>query len=137
MALKLYRRHRKECEGAHPEDERTGHFEEGRRGWKKCACLIHASGTLAGRFSRRQTGKADWDEAKAVAAVWEEAGSWDGRVEPAPPETPAPVSGRFTIDEAVSLFLSLRKGDKIAPPRSANTKPSPSSLLPSPCRAAT
>jgi len=41
MALNLYRRHRKECEGAHPEDTRTGQFEEGRRGWKKCACLIH------------------------------------------------------------------------------------------------
>lgn len=116
MALKLYRRHRKECEAGHLEDARTGHFEEGRRGWKRCACLIHASGTLAGRFSRRQTGKTDWDEAKAVAAVWEEAGSWDGRVEPAPPETPAPVSGRTTIDEAVNIFLSLREGDKIAPP---------------------
>jgi hypothetical protein len=37
MALKLYRRHRKECEGGHPEDSRTGEFEEGRRGRKKCA----------------------------------------------------------------------------------------------------
>jgi hypothetical protein len=29
MALKLYRRHRKECEGGHSEDARTGEFEEG------------------------------------------------------------------------------------------------------------
>ena len=53
MALKLYRRHRKECEGGHPEDSRSGEFEEGRRGWKKCACLIHASGTLGGTFNRK------------------------------------------------------------------------------------
>jgi hypothetical protein len=45
MALKLYRRHRTECEGSHPEDSRSGEFEEGRRGWRRCACQIHASGT--------------------------------------------------------------------------------------------
>src|SRR5207249_8847032 len=32
MALKLYRRHRKECEGGHAEDACSGEFEEGRRG---------------------------------------------------------------------------------------------------------
>ena len=71
MALKLYRRHRKECEGGHPEDARSGEFEEGRRGWKKCACLIHVSGTLGGKFNRKQTGKSDWDEAKSLVASWE------------------------------------------------------------------
>src|SRR5271165_2697382 len=54
MALNLYRRHRKECEGSHPEDTRTGQFEEGRRGWKKCACLIHVSGTLGGQLQADQ-----------------------------------------------------------------------------------
>jgi hypothetical protein len=76
MALKLFRRHRKECEGSHPEDARSGEFEEGRRGWKRCACIIHVSGTLSGKFNRKQTGKSDWDEAKAVAEGWEKAGSW-------------------------------------------------------------
>lgn len=47
------------------EDTRSGEFEEGPRGWKKCACLIHVSGTLGGKFNRRQTGKSDWEEAKA------------------------------------------------------------------------
>jgi len=69
LALKLYRRHRLECEAELPEDARTGEVDERRRGWKKCACLIHASGTLNGHFSRKQTGKTDWDEAKAVAAA--------------------------------------------------------------------
>jgi len=59
MALNLYRRHRKECEGSHTEETRTGQFEEGRRGWKKCACMIHVSGTLGGKFSRRKTGTAE------------------------------------------------------------------------------
>ena len=40
MALKLYRRNRKECEGGYPEDSRSGEFEEGRRGWKKCSPSI-------------------------------------------------------------------------------------------------
>jgi hypothetical protein len=53
MALTLYSRHRLECEGGHVEDSRTREFEEGRRGWKKCACLIHASGTLNTKFSRK------------------------------------------------------------------------------------
>ncbi len=54
-----------------PKMPRTGELEEGRRGWKKCGCLIHVSGTLGGKFNRRQTDKADWDEAKALVALWE------------------------------------------------------------------
>ena len=116
MALTLYRRHRTECEGGHAEDSRSGEFEEGRRGWKKCACLIHVSGTLGRKFSRKQTGKSDWKEAKAVVAVWEAAQSWDGpvTVEPAP-ESPAPASGRITIANAIAAFLAVREGAKIAP----------------------
>lgn len=118
MALTLYRRHRKECEAGHEEDTRTGEFEKGRRGWKKCACLIHVSGTLGGKFSRKQTGKAKWDEAKAVVSFWETAQSWDGPkpVTPAPePETPAPGSSRISIADAIAAFLAIRQGSKIAP----------------------
>jgi hypothetical protein len=57
---------------------RSGEFDETRRGWKKCGCLIHVSGTLGGKFKRKQTGKANWDDAKAVAAIWEKAQHWDG-----------------------------------------------------------
>ena len=116
MALKLYRRHRKECEGGHPEDSRSGEFEEGRRGWKKCACLIHASGTLDGKFRRTQTGKSDWDEAKTLVSSWETADSWDdklapSRPEPAPPGAPA----RITIAVTTKIFLGNREGARIAP----------------------
>jgi integrase len=106
MPLTLYRRHRTECEGGHPEDSRSGEFEEGRRGWKKCACLIHVSGTLAGKSSRKQTGKSKWDEAKAVATVWEKAQSWDGEVTlPEPLPDPAQRQ-RVTIEHAVKAFLA-------------------------------
>src|SRR5579884_4002478 len=125
MALRLYRRHRKECEGSHREGSFTGEFEEGRRGWKKCGCLIHASGTLGRKFNRKQNGKSDWDEAKAVAAVWEEADSWDGKAkpEPAPPLKPATqeagksTPARVTIVEATKVFLANREGAKIAAAR--------------------
>jgi len=117
MGLKLYRRHRLECEGEHAEDSRSGEFEEGRRGWKKCACSIHAAGTLSGKFSRRQTGKSSWLEAKSVAAIWEGAQSWDS---PLKPEQPAPApspdaAGRVTIADAIASFLAVREGSKIAP----------------------
>jgi hypothetical protein len=55
MALQVYRRHRKERKSGHPEDSKSGQFEEGRRGWKHCACLIHATGSVAGKFRRQAT----------------------------------------------------------------------------------
>jgi site-specific recombinase XerD len=79
MALRLYRRHRNDCEAHRPEGSFSGEFEEGRKGWRRCACLIHASGTLSGKFNRRQTGKSRWEEARAVSAEWELAGSWDAQ----------------------------------------------------------
>ncbi len=116
MPLKLYRRHRKECEGGHAQDSRSGEFEEGRRGWKKCACFIHASGTLNRTFNRKQTGKSDWDEAKAIVSVWEEADSWDGRAAPCPPLPLSAIAPtRITIAEAVRVFLSNREGASVAP----------------------
>jgi hypothetical protein len=107
MALTLYRRHRKECEGGHAEDSRSGEFEEGRRGWKKCGCLIHISGTLGGQFSRKQTGKTNWEEAKAVAVVWESALSWDGQTkieESVAPASQLAASERLTIQRAIEEF---------------------------------
>jgi len=102
MALILYRRHRKECEAGYPEDLRSGEFDEGRRGWKKCGCLIHASGTLGGKFARKQTGKANWEEAKAARA-WEKDGAWNG---------PAVVNGPDVVEPPTAL----------APPPDAKTK---------------
>jgi hypothetical protein len=71
MPLNLYRRHQRECEARFPPEVPTGEFEERKRGWKRCGCFIFASGTLSGKFKPQHTGKANWDEAKAVAAEWE------------------------------------------------------------------
>jgi integrase len=117
MPLNLYRRHRQECEGGHPEESRSGEFEERKKGWKRCACFIFSSGTLGGSFRRKYTGKTDWDDARTAAAEWEQAGSWDGT--PAPPPQPAPVENpvpaRVMIADAIKVFLSSREGAKIAP----------------------
>ena len=109
MPLNLYRRHRQECEAGHPEELRSGEFEERKKGWKRCSCHIFASGTLAGKFKRRYTGRTDWLEARRVAAEWEVAGNWDS--EPTPP-LPSPVSEEkpaTTIEEAVRIFLAERE----------------------------
>src|SRR5579863_1117271 len=115
MALNLYRRHRQECEAGRPEESRSGEFEERKKGWKRCACFIFASGTLAGKFRRKYTGKSDWDDAKAVVALWEETQSWEGQAPPQPAPVVAPGPTRITIADAVRVFLSNREGAKIAP----------------------
>jgi integrase len=115
MSLNLYRRHRPECESGHPDESRSGEFEERKKGWKKCACAIFASGTLSGKFKRRYTGKSDWDQAKAVVTGWEEAQSWDGPVEAAPAPVRPPTPGRITIAAAVKVFLGQHEAANAAP----------------------
>jgi hypothetical protein len=87
------------------------------KGWKRCACFIFASGALNGKFRRKYTGKSDWEAARAAAASWEEAQSWDGRAEPEPAPEPVvtPAPARVTIADAAKVFLSHREGAKIAP----------------------
>jgi integrase len=123
MALKLFRRHRIECEGGHAEDTKSGEFEEGRRGWKRCACIIHATGTLGGHFSRKQTGKWKWDEAKEVADQWEIAGTW-GKVEPTPQaaQTSETAAKRITILEATEAYRAKCKNRSIQPATYAKYK---------------
>jgi hypothetical protein len=70
MALRLFRRHRKECEAGHPEDSRSGEFEERGWGWKRCGCPVHVSGSLGGGFKRQSTGQWEWSAAREVVALW-------------------------------------------------------------------
>ena len=85
MALNLYSRHRRDCKAGHAEDSTSGEFDERARGWKRCACVIVVSGTLAGRFRRKSTGVTTWDEARAYSAAIEALGSWSGQPVPAVP----------------------------------------------------
>ncbi|MGA9670510.1 MAG: tyrosine-type recombinase/integrase [Terracidiphilus sp.] len=109
MTINLYRRHRAECEAGHPEQFRSGEFEERRKGWKRCGCLIHASGTLAGKFSRKSTGVTDWSGARELVASWK---SWEPEVSAqasaplAPHDTSAVLTARVTIERTVQAFLA-------------------------------
>lgn len=117
MALRLYRRHRLECEGGHAEDSRSGEFEEARKGWKRCACIIHASGTLHGKFKRQQTGTSNWEQAKAIAADWQSAGSWESQ-RPVEVSQPAQVQvpDGTTILDATEAFIAKCQNRGITTP---------------------
>lgn len=107
--LRLYRRHRKECEAGHPEDSRSGEFEEHRRGWKRCACPVHVSGSLGGKFKRQSTGQWEWDAAREVAAKWESAVVWSISVVDVPSAEPAVAplgSAAPKISDATEAFLA-------------------------------
>jgi integrase len=116
MALTLYRRHKRynNCKGGHPPDSRTVEFEERRKGWKRCDCLIFVSGIFPGsKKSRRKcTNEWEWDKAKAAVA------SWQG--EPVPPPTPTPTPEKespppdITIKTAIEAYLANRGNREIA-----------------------
>ena len=116
MALNLYRRHRRDCEAGRAKDSTSGEFEERARGWKRCACVIFVSGTLAGRFHRKRTGATTWDEARAYSAAVATLGSWIGQpaAAVAAPDAPA-APARITIADATSVFLTNRASAQVAP----------------------
>jgi integrase len=110
MALNLYRRHREDCEARYPKEFRSGEFDERKKGWKRCACVIFASGTLGGKFLRKSTGTRDWSEARRIAEVYERVGSWSGKPQlPAPVPAVSPEPSRIAIAEAITVFLATRE----------------------------
>jgi integrase len=104
MALTLYRRHRRDCIARHPEDSRSSQLEENRKGWKRCECRIHVSGTLAGKFARKHTGSHLWDEAKQVAQAWEASRSWGDSTPSVNLVPPTQPDNRVTIAAAFKSF---------------------------------
>lgn len=136
MALNVYRRHRRHCFGGHPEDASSSLLQERAKGWKRCDCDVHVSGTLAGRYARKSTGTADWDEARLVVDRLERAGSWTAEATPAPPApeptgtpapaltappaaaaapTPAPAKPRCAITDALQVFVTHKIASGIKP----------------------
>jgi integrase len=114
MAVNLYRRHRQDCEGRHDLDSRSGEFEERKKSWRRCSCLIFASGTLSGRFKRKSTGEFEWEQARAIATVWDVAQSWEFQSRPI---SVAPQDEkRITILEACDAFLASCTNRGIAIP---------------------
>jgi len=115
MALNLYRRHGSNCPGGRSLHEMTYEADELRRTWRRCACPIYASGTLNGRFKRKNTESKTWAEAKAHAGVWEADGNWDGDLQPASSQSPPPIAPSqsnhttpesITIERAAAAFLA-------------------------------
>jgi integrase len=106
MALALYRRHRRDCKGGHPEELRTSEYDERKKGWNRCECPIFVSGSLRKTFRRQSTGKWQWDDAKAIVEQFEKAGDWNGpsvaATVPAEPSLPP----RVTIERAIGAFTA-------------------------------
>ena len=75
--LNLYRRHGSHCVGGRALHATTYEADELCLSWKRCL-PIYASGTLAGRFTRKNTERTPWEEAKPLVRAWEDACSWDG-----------------------------------------------------------
>ena len=115
MPLNLYRRHRADCTGEHPEESRSGEMEERSKKWRRCDCQIFASGTLAGKFKRRRTGRWTWEEAKASAAEWERAGTWALPGVPVPATTEATPHG-MTVAKATQAYIDSRVNRGISTP---------------------
>jgi integrase/recombinase XerD len=121
MALNVYRRHGSHCPGGRTLHEMTYEADELRRSWRRCSCPIYASGTLGGKFKRKNTERTVWTDAKSVVEAWEAGRSWEGGASKAsqPPDPPAPEpkpqSSRITISDAIAAFLTIREGAKIAP----------------------
>jgi integrase len=109
MPLNLYRRHRLECEAGRDEDSRSGEFEERKKTWKRCSCFVFASGTLSGKFRRKNTGQSEWEAARIVTEAWRKAGSWEGEtITPAQP-IPDPTHRRIETEHATKVFLGELK----------------------------
>ena len=119
-ALNLYRRHGSRCPGGRELHDMTYEADELRRTWKKCACPIYASGTLAGKFRRKNTERTSWDEAKARASDWQTTQNWDGVAVSGPAPAPVPAealpttAARIRIDDAVTAYISLREASRMA-----------------------
>jgi squalene-hopene/tetraprenyl-beta-curcumene cyclase len=63
------------------------------------------SGAINKKFRRQGMGKWEWDDAQAMAAALEVAGSWDQEVVPRPEPTPEHADHRFPIAQATQEFV--------------------------------
>jgi integrase len=116
VALNLYRRHREACEAGRAFDARSGEFEERKRDWKRCGCLIFASGTLGRKFSRRSLNTDDWAKARELAGEFEKADSWADRPAAPPPPEPVAEKPRVTLEAASEAYIANREAAGLKPP---------------------
>jgi hypothetical protein len=108
----LYRRHRRDCKAGHPEDTRTGEFEERKKNFRRCNCPIFGTGTIAGKRQRKSTGQWEWTAAKEVTASWDK----DLLAPVTPLPLPAKPNHRTTITEATDAFAARAQNKGIVEP---------------------
>jgi integrase len=111
VAINLYRRHRRDCKAGQKEESLSGEFEERKKGWRHCACIIFVSGTLAGKFRRKSTGLTDWEKARDLVSTWR---TWDGELPVTTSLPPASSSSKVSIDRAIQAFLAAHSESSAA-----------------------
>ena len=81
------------------------------RSYRRCACPIHAEGTIRiDGFVRKATGEAKWPKAEELKRRWEDAGT----INLAPPPVDPIPQGAPTVEHVVEQFLNDRVARKIA-----------------------
>ena len=105
----MYRRHRQDCTGKHPEDSRSAELEERSKAWKRCGCPIVAAGSMNKIHKRLKTGQIFWPEARSVTARWEASGRWPDDANPSPAVEVLPDTTKITIERAISAYLADHK----------------------------
>ena len=101
MALKLFRRHGKDCFKHYPRQARLYRPRTKAELAKDCRCAISAEGTLRvrGYITNKATGTASWEDAEKTAAEWDK---WGDFVPPKPEEKKNP-----DIQYAIDSFLAF------------------------------
>ena len=113
--LTLYKRHTTECAEARRKEGTGKTIGQLRadRGYRRCACPIHAEGTLRiDGFVRKATGEVKWPKAEELKKTWEDAGTL-GLALRTPP-SPGPQEPP-TVDYVVEQFMNDRKACGLRP----------------------
>jgi len=105
--ITLYKRHTKACAETRTKEGTRGTVAELRsdRNYRRCACPIHAEGTIRiDGFIRKATGEVKWPKAEELKRKWEDAGTVELAL---PPEPPAP-QGSPTVEHVIEQFTNDR-----------------------------
>ena len=83
------------------------------RGYRRCACPIHAGGTLRiDGFVRKATGEVKWPKAEELKKIWEDAGT----LEVAPPTATSSDSQEPpTVEHVVEQYMNDREACGLSP----------------------
>ncbi len=107
--LTLYKRHTKQCTEDRQKERAGKTIAQLRsdRNYRRCACPIHAEGTLRiDGFVRKATGEVKWPKAEEWKKRREDAGTLD--VGPPNPTPPAPEESP-SVEHVVEQFMNDRK----------------------------